>query len=268
MDRPRRRIVRPPSAQKRRGVAAEIVRDRESRELLPEHRDEPEVGIVQGIERAVECAAERLEHPDVAQAPVPGRREPAELHEYALSRWTRDEGSGGTKKRLRTLVHAETELVLEPDRAKETKRVVEEHHLRDRPDDTLREIRAAVVRIARSARAHPDRDRVEREVARREIGRDAVRKGCEVDRLRCSFGDDAPGAVALGERECRTAEAARVAVRGLSWIAAGDVDVEHRTAEELVAYGTAHDPRLLALEHLADALIHLSPLAAPSRSGC
>jgi hypothetical protein len=62
--------------------------------------------------------------------------------------------------------------------------------------------------------------------------------------------------VALREWERRTAESARIASSSLPRVATGDIEVEHGTSEKLVANGAADDPGLLALEYLADTLIH------------
>ena len=62
-------------------------------------------------------------------------------------------------------------------------------------------------------------DRVEGEVARREVGLDAVAERSEVDGLVDAVDDDPPRAVALRERERRAAEATGEAVRGVARIA-------------------------------------------------
>ena len=111
-------------------------------------------------------------------------------------------------------------------------------------------------------------DRVEGEVARREVRVDAVADGREVDGLVDAVDDDPPGAVPLGEREHRAAETAREAVRRVARLGAGDVEVEHGPLEELVADGAADDPRVLLAEDLAEALIHRRRPAGRGRSAC
>ena len=56
----------------------------------------------------------------------------------------------------------------------------------------------------------------------------------------------------------RAAEAAREAMRRVARIRAGDVEVENRPEEQLVADRAADDPRLLAAQDLAESLIHRS----------
>ena len=120
------------------------------------------------------------------------------------------------------------------------------------------EVGAPVVRIVRLARSHVDGDRVEGEVAGREIGVDPLADRREVDGLVDAVRDDAPRTVPLGQREDRAPEAAGEAARGLAWVGAGDVEVENGPQEELVAYGATDDPRVLVAQDLAQALIHRS----------
>ena len=85
-------------------------------------------------------------------------------------------------------------------------------------------------RARRAGRVPPVRrhgDRVEREVTGREVGVEAVVERREVDGLIDAVGDDPPGAVALGEREDRPAEATCEAMRGITRIRARDVEVEN-----------------------------------------
>jgi hypothetical protein len=64
--------------------------------------------------------------------------------------------------------------------------------------------------------------------------------------------------VVLGEREDRAAVQLCVPVRRRSRVSAGDVQVEDRPPEEVVADGATHDPRLLSAERLSDlGVIHL-----------
>ena len=105
------------------------------------------------------------------------------------------------------LVHAETELVLEPNGSQQPQRIVAEDRLGHGTDDPRLEIPTPAVRIVHVVTPDPNGDRVEREVARRQIRVDPARERCEVDGLLGSFHDDAPGSMALGERERRAAEA-------------------------------------------------------------
>ena len=169
---------------------------------------------------------------------------------------------------LRALVDAEPELVLEAHGPEEAQRIVGEHRLGHGSDDALLEIPCAAVGIEPLVGAHADRDRVEGEVARGEIGLDAVREGREVDGLLALVRDDTPRPMALGERERGALEPARVAQRRCSRIGAGDVEVEDGATEQLVADRPADDPGLLVGEHLANAVIHPSPPDALCPSAC
>ena len=68
----------------------------------------------------------------------------------------------------------EPQLVLEAHGAQEPKRVVDEDGVRDRPHDSGAQVAATVVRVVGSAGLDALGDRVEREVARREVGVDPV----------------------------------------------------------------------------------------------
>ena len=238
------------------------------RELVAEHDDEPEVGVVERIEAIVELASELREQPDLVETAVAGRRESLELRERALARRLRHESRRRTEERLGSLVHPEPELVLEPHRTQEPEGIVEEDRLRDRPDDARREVGAPVVRVVRLARADVDGDRVEGEVARREIGVDPLTDRREVDRLVDAVDDDPPGSVPLGERKHRPAEATREAIRCVARLGAGDVEVENRPLQELVADRASDDPCVFVPEDLAQTLIHRSRPAARGPSGC
>ena len=249
-------------------VALELVRDRQSREVLAEHDDEPEVRIVERVQPVVQRASQPSEQADVVEAAVAGRREPFELCERPLAGRLRHERRRRAEQGLGALVHAESELVLEPHRTQEPERVVDEDRLGDRPDDAGRQIGAAVVRIVRLAGAHRHGDRVEREVARREVGVDPLADRREVDRLGDAVRDDPPGSVPLGERKDRPAEAACEAIRRVTRLRARDVEVENGPQEELVSHGPADDPRVLVPEDLAEALIHRSRPAGHAPSAC
>ena len=67
---------------------------------------------------------------------------------------------------------------------------------------------------------------------------------------------DTPRAVALGEQEDGAAERLPKRARRAIGLPAGDVDVEHRAAEQLVADGAADDVGLLACDGGADLVIH------------
>ena len=108
------------------------------------------------------------------------------------------------------------------------------------------------------------RDRVDREVAGREVGLDRVSQRREVDGA-AVLERDAPGAVALRERERSASRPASVAAGGGSRVPAGDVDVDDGAPERLVADGASHQPRLLAGEELAGELKHRARSASRAR---
>ena len=65
-----------------------------------------------------------------------------------------------------------------------------------------------------------------------------------------------PRAVPLRERERGAAGAPRVLARRALGLGAGDVEVDQRATEQLVANRAADDPGLLAREHLPRELTH------------
>ena len=81
------------------------------------------------------------------------------------------------------LVHAEPQLVFEADGSQEPKRVVTEDCLRNSPDDADFEVSPPAVRVVQVPAPDPNGHRVEREVARSEIGVDPARERREVDGL-------------------------------------------------------------------------------------
>ncbi len=242
-------------AEQRPGVAAQLARDGERRQSLPEDGDEPEVRVVNRVQGALERAAQRLQQPELVETTVPGRRQPQQLAEDPLAGREADEGSGRTREGLGPLVHAEPELVLEPDRPQQAERIGFVHVVGDRPDDTRVEVLEPCERVVRLAARNGHRHRVEREVPRREVGVDAVDERGEVDRLLRAVRDDPPGAVALRQRERRAAEPVREPPRRLPRVTARDVEVEDGLVEEGVAHRAADDPRLLLCKELTDALV-------------
>jgi hypothetical protein len=69
--------------------------------------------------------------------------------------------------------------------------------------------------------------------------------------------------VPFRERKERPASRVRVAAGSALRLAAGDVDVEHGPAEQLVAHRAAHDVCLLLRDRCPDQLIHRPPAAPP-----
>ncbi len=162
---------------------------------------------------------------------------------------------GRTDETLGALVHAKSELVLEPGRTKQAQRVGHEDPVGDGPHDAPVEVVETGEGIARVSARRRDGNGVEGEVARRKVLVDAVDERCEVDRLLRPVRDHTPGAVPLGQRERRAAEPAREPPSRVPRVAAGDVEVDDRLAEDGVPHGAADDPCLLAGEQLADALV-------------
>ena len=71
-----------------------------------------------------------------------------------------------------------------------------------------------------------------------------------------ALGRHPPGAVALGERECRPAETASRNGAPCPWLGTSDVQVEHGPPEKLVTNGSPDDPGLLVGQDLSYPLIH------------
>ena len=97
------------------------------------------------------------------------------------------------------------------------------------------------------------RHRVDREVARREVGGDvAVAQRHEVDVPAMLGTDDPPGPERAGQLEGEAARRARDRPRRLPRVALErDVDVVGGPAEQPVAHGAADEPRLAAGKHFA-----------------
>jgi hypothetical protein len=146
---------------------------------------------------------------------------------------------------LRLRLEQEPELVREADRAQEPQRIVGEDRRRDGTDDLRLQVGLSAVRVERITICQRNRNRVDREVPSRKVVLDAAVQRCEVDRSP-SLEPDPPGAVPLGERKGRPAGALRVGPSCRLRLAAGDVEVDHLPAEELVAHRPSDDPGLLA----------------------
>ena len=101
---------------------------------------------------------------------------------------------------LGALVQPKTELVLEPDGAKKTQGVVLEDRPAHGPKPPRREILHPAERIDRLPAGQRARDRVDREVTRRQVVLDRARKRGEVDGA-AGVQRDPPCAVPLRERE-------------------------------------------------------------------
>ncbi len=205
MDGARRGILGAARPAQRCRVALELVRDRQSREVLAEHDHEPEVGVVERVQPLVELASERREQADArradgsrslraARAPRGSARRPAPSRARADAR-----SSASVRSSMRNPSSSSNRTARRSRSGSSTK--IDSETARMTP---AAEIRAAVVRVVRLAGTHAHGDRVEREVARREVGVDPVADRREVDGLVDAVRDDTPRAVPLGEREDAT----------------------------------------------------------------
>ena len=151
VDRARRRVVGLPRAPERARVALELVRDREAvggsrrrRRRVGSRDRRARRGARRGRRRAARAGRPRR------GAGNPRRTVDAARRARARRR-ARHERCRRAQERLRALVHLEPELVLEAHRAQESKRVVDEDGVRDRPNDAVPEVAATVVRVVGSA---------------------------------------------------------------------------------------------------------------------
>ena len=134
------------------------------------------------------------------------------------------------------------------------------HH----PQPPALEVAGAAVRIDELAAGQRLGHRVDRQVARGEVGleRAALQRG-EVDLPAAVAGDHAPGAELVGELERGAARAAAEAAGGAAHVAVDDdVEVGRRAAQQPVAQRAADEPGALAGQRLAQRLDHN---ATPSR---
>ena len=157
-----------------------------------------------------------------------------------------DRGAGGG-------VELEAELGDEPDRAQGPQGVVLQRGLRDHPHGPRLEVGAAAVRVEQLAAAQRLGHRVDREVARGEVGVDVVvAQGDEVDVPAVARADDAPGPEGAGELEGDAAGGPRDRPRGVARVARErEVDVVRRPPEQPVAHGAADEPGRTTRERLA-----------------
>ena len=260
MDRARIRLG-PDRAQQSLRVAPELVRDREPAQPFAEGSHEPVVGRIDPFEPVGQLAAEWIEQPELVQPPVAACREPAELGQDPLTCRSRYQGRVRADERLRRLVEADVQLVLEPDRPQQPQRIVLEDGPAHRAQSPRSEIVTPAEWVDRLPTGERSRDRVDGEVTSRQIVLDGARKRREVDGA-TAVQRHPPGAVSLRERERRTARALRVRARGSLRLAHGDVEVDELAPEQLVAHGAADDPRFLSREHFLGGATHRrSPFA-------
>ena len=232
-----------------------------------EHGDEDEAGRVRRVDALEACdrAAERLEQAELVGATEAVRREALELAEEPLAGRLADAARRLPRKLLGLLVEPEAELVLEANRAEQPQRVVREDRRADRAEPPRLQVGLAAERVDQRPAVQRPRERVDREVPRGQVLLDrlAVQRR-EVDGVPVAE-RDAPGAVALGEREDGAAGQARVEARRQLGVRAGDVDVHDLPAEQLVAQRAAHHPGRLVADRPANALIHRRCSARPAR---
>ena len=215
----------------------------------------------------LERPAERCEQPQLLEPLVAGRAQLDELGQDPLAGRTRNEFGVFSDQALRFGVEAEAELVFEADGAEEAQGIVAEGGWTDHPQNPPLEIGQSAERIDGPPADEGNRDCVDREVPRREVGLDAPDERSEVDRAP-GVERNAPRAVPLRKRKGRASRTAREAPSGGLRLPDRDVQIDERPAEQLVADGAADDPCILALEHLTGELTHRQRSAAPARTSC
>src|SRR5262249_8862214 len=141
------------------------------------------------------------------------------------------------------------------DGAHEAQRIVLEDGLRDRAHLSKLQVLTSTARIEMLSSRDRQRNRVDREIAAEEICLDRSVDRREVDRTAAPV-HATPRRVLLRKHKRRAARLLRVGTSCLCGIAADDVDVDDTATEELVADGTADEPRFLTPQDLADEVIH------------
>src|SRR5207253_1088105 len=127
--------------------------------------------------QALDRAAQLREEAEFVEAAKACAGESLELAENSFSGGGADPVDMRAEQLLGRGVQSEVELVLEAYGSEEPKRIVGEDRLRDRPQGASLEIAAASERIDRLAARQGDRDRVDGEVAGREVVLDRARQG-------------------------------------------------------------------------------------------
>ncbi len=94
------------------------------------------------LQRSAERPTQRVEQADLVESAIAGRRQATELAEHAFAGGPRDERRRRAKQAFRVLVHAEAQLVLEPDGPEEPQRIVDEDRLGHGTHDACLEVRA------------------------------------------------------------------------------------------------------------------------------
>ena len=204
---------------------------------------------------------ERPEEADLVEPPEAVAREPLELADDPLARRLADAAGVRPEELFGGRVELEPELVLEAHGAQEPQRVVGEDRLRDGAKRARSEVLPAPERVDWLAALEGHGDRVDGEVAAREIFFERAAERREVDCAPAVEGD-APRAVPLAQRERRAAGGTGEAPGGLLGLGDRHVEVDERPPEQLVAHGAADYPRVLAGQHLANGVTHRRPSVA------
>ena len=148
-----------------------------------------------------------------------------------------------TDELLGLRVEAEAELVLQPDGAQQAQRIGLEDGVGDGADRALGDVALPAEGIDEVSSLQRAGHRVEREVPASKVFLDPARQWREVDGPPV-LERDPPGAVPLGEGKRRSAAGAGESAGRTLGLAARDVEVDHRPAEQLVAQRTTHEPAL------------------------
>jgi len=271
VDGPWRVVCRRLGAQERAREPPGLIRDRQLQQVLAEDDNEVVVGITSnaGPIDACQRAAQGLEQAELIEPPEAVDGQPPELGQSPLLRRSGDEPGVAPNQlfRLRNDPEVERKLILEARTPQQPERVVAEDGLLDSPEAPRRKIVVAAERIHALTGARTFRDRIDAEVAGRQVVLDRPGKGREVNRA--PVGErDPPGAVTLGEGERRAPGCSGVASSSLLRVGNCNVDVDDWPLERLVANRAADDPRLLAGEELFDELTNRRPPAWSGRDCC
>jgi hypothetical protein len=132
--------------------------------------------------------------------------------------------------------------------------------LGDGSQPVTREVVVAAERVDAVAAADALRDRVDREVARREIVLDRAGQWREVDRATVAE-RDAPGTVPSREGKRGAVRPARERSCGALGLGEYDVDVDDRPSQRVISNRAADDPGFLAAEQLSDQVTNRRPPA-------
>ncbi len=154
----------------------------------------------------------------------------------------------------RLLLGRQPQLRDEAREPHDAQRIARERRCRDHPQPPCSEVLPATRRVDELAARERLGDRVDGEVALREVLLDRLpEQRREIGLPAVTRLHDAPGAELLGQREDRSTRGARERPRrSLDVAADGQVDVGRRAAEQAVAHGAADEPGRRAGERAAD----------------